>query len=478
MDTVEMQKFKIDISNLFKKFNDHLNIQNNSRILFSGKFGIGKTYFLNEFFEDHEKDYEIFHLFPVNYQISSSENIISFLKRDILTELIIKDKIFDDKDDLDKSFIDFIKNEWDTTSVLKGVIENSIELLPFGLGKLGKPLKTALEIDKKFQDFKYVANNTLNTFLEKNNSETDIISEIIKNKIEKIENKKQSVLILDDLDRLDPEHIFKLLNTFSAFFEQSNGNENKFGFDKIILVADSRNIKSIFHHKYGKDTDFNGYFDKFFSLEIFQFNNDDIVKNLIDQIISKFQTTDQNNLKELLLSESGLLKIFLKGILIKSVKLSGKERLNLRQLLKGIDFQFEALKSGSYNDMLTQTNNQITHQLVNIGIKVLISIFGGSPNDLLYTLQKIKSEIKNNSKNEIPLSMRFLKFLLFKISPFDMTMKDMEHHWLNYIIEFKGGQIVKIKNGKNTSITTDFLFFDLLIVYIKEKYYLKEVEPY
>ncbi len=47
MNTTEEQEFEIDISGLFPKFNDHLNIQNNSRILFSGKFGIGKTYSFN-----------------------------------------------------------------------------------------------------------------------------------------------------------------------------------------------------------------------------------------------------------------------------------------------------------------------------------------------------------------------------------------------------------------------------------------------
>ena len=52
MDTTEEKIFKIDITDLFPKFEEHLNIQGNSRIIFSGKFGIGKTYFLNEFFEN------------------------------------------------------------------------------------------------------------------------------------------------------------------------------------------------------------------------------------------------------------------------------------------------------------------------------------------------------------------------------------------------------------------------------------------
>ncbi|MEE9430770.1 MAG: hypothetical protein V3V16_07010, partial [Melioribacteraceae bacterium] len=73
-------EFEIPIDQLYPKFVEHLEIENNSRILFSGKFGIGKTYFLNEFFEDKKDKYEVFHLFPINYQISSNEDIIEFLK--------------------------------------------------------------------------------------------------------------------------------------------------------------------------------------------------------------------------------------------------------------------------------------------------------------------------------------------------------------------------------------------------------------
>jgi tRNA A37 threonylcarbamoyladenosine biosynthesis protein TsaE len=39
-----------------KKFTQHLLIENNDRIIFSGKFGHGKTTFLKEFFrEDNQK---------------------------------------------------------------------------------------------------------------------------------------------------------------------------------------------------------------------------------------------------------------------------------------------------------------------------------------------------------------------------------------------------------------------------------------
>lgn len=102
-DLVDNQdvEIKIPIESLFSSFSEHIKIKNNNRIFFSGKFGIGKTYFLNEFFKKYESEYEIFHLYPVNYQISTNENIIELLKYDILIELLSKKgNIFDRKTDI------------------------------------------------------------------------------------------------------------------------------------------------------------------------------------------------------------------------------------------------------------------------------------------------------------------------------------------------------------------------------------------
>ena len=124
MGTDQEQLFEIDITKLFSNFEDHLSISNNSRIIFSGKFGVGKTYYLNKFFEFKKNEYEVFHLFPVNYQISYNEDIIQFLKRDILIELLERGEVFNKKNDLDRSFISFLKHQFksNTNSSLQGII--------------------------------------------------------------------------------------------------------------------------------------------------------------------------------------------------------------------------------------------------------------------------------------------------------------------------------------------------------------------
>jgi hypothetical protein len=50
---------EISIEDVSKRFEEHLAIEDNNRIIFSGKFGTGKTYFLNKFFDDRETEEEM-----------------------------------------------------------------------------------------------------------------------------------------------------------------------------------------------------------------------------------------------------------------------------------------------------------------------------------------------------------------------------------------------------------------------------------
>ncbi len=467
------QEIKIKIEGLFPKFESHLKIENNTRILFSGKFGIGKTYFLNDFFKNKKEDYEAFHLFPVNYQISSNENIIEFLKYDILAELLKKNKNIIQKNDYG-NLIDFQRlfHLWGRDNFVE-TFKTGVSLIP----KLGRPLKDVIELTENFWNFKKemeageqgLVDNFLKEIKKKNISETDPISELLRQKIEEQKNKKQSVLILDDLERIDPEHIFRIINIFLAHFDSHNKElSNKFSFDKVILVADVQNLKSIFHYKYGKQTDFNGYFDKFFSVEVFQFKNEEIITKVIDQIISKFQIEDTKNLNEALGSD-GFVRIFLEDILKKSLELTGKEKLNLRQLLKGINFPLSAFKKGHYYKGDVFGRDQTIPQLINISIEALISIFGGLDSDFISVLKKIKENLKSKKEDDDDhIHKLFSEYLLAKISPFDKKAESLKHEWQNYSIEIKNGEILKV-NSQGSEINVGYLFFDLLIEYVQKK---------
>jgi hypothetical protein len=73
-------KLKIDISTEKENFKKHLNLINNNQIIFSGIFGIGKTYFLKEFLKDNEEKYESILLSPVNYSISQTDDILQYIE--------------------------------------------------------------------------------------------------------------------------------------------------------------------------------------------------------------------------------------------------------------------------------------------------------------------------------------------------------------------------------------------------------------
>ena len=289
------------LTELFEKpnaeFSKHISDPQNVRILFSGKFGIGKTTFINQYFAGKEDGYVKIHLYPVNYSIASNEDIIDLIKYDILMELIREGAEFT-CEDISKvdAIVGFTK-------------ENSIEVVKALIGcipKIGKEVNEAYngleKIGKSFEEYykgkKNDEGDTTNDFanLIKNGKgliyENSAITSIICNKIDQLaKEKKKVVLVIDDLDRIDPDHIFRLFNVFAAHFDSTDGDSssNKFGFDKVIFVCDVDNIRSIFKHRYGVATDFGGYIDKFFSREVFEFDNILNAAEITEKIVSNIE---------------------------------------------------------------------------------------------------------------------------------------------------------------------------------------------
>jgi len=492
-ETIE-EEFKIPIEELFPTFKEHLDIKKNGRILFSGKFGIGKTYFLNEFFKNKKEDYEVFHLFPVNYQITSNENIIDFLKYDILIELLKKNKSIIQKNDY-CNLIDLqrLLYFWGKDNFVE-IFKTGISLIP----KLGKPLKDVVGLTESFWKFKQeieaseqgFVDKFLKEIKQKDILETDSLSELLKEKIYKQKDKKQSILILDDLERIDPEHVFRIMNIFSAHLNLQNEEvPNKFGFDKVVIVADAQNLKSIFHHRYGDQTDFNGYFDKFFSIEVFQFKNEEIIAKTVDEIIGRFKVEDQGNISKGLKSPHHYLRIILKDILLKSLELDGKEKLNLRQLLKGVKFQIPAFRNENYKKDSFISKDKVFLQLINISIKALISIFGGLDIDFTSVLKEIRKNVKDKGHTTGHLGYYGILsyYLLKSVSTFEENEDGLKYGWGKYSIEIKNKviksvnrKIIKVESKTTLHTQADIskLFFDLLIKYVSEKFYEKEIELY
>ena len=93
---------------------------------------------------------------------------------------------------------------------------------------------------------------------------------------------------IEDLDRLDPKHLFRTLNVISAHMEDGNTPDkigNKFGFNNIVLVMDYDVTKHIFHHFYGDGACYEGYMSKFLSREPFRYSiQQEMVKKIEEKL--------------------------------------------------------------------------------------------------------------------------------------------------------------------------------------------------
>lgn len=301
MEKLSIEQIRVETGIILKDFEDHFILNNNKRILFSGPFGTGKSTFLKEFSAKKDKDFFYLKIFPVNYSVSSNEDVFELIKFDLLFQLMGQ---YSEEAALVKE---------DFTLLLKSqmfIMErmNYMPLLYAILGfseKIGAPIVDFVKaLEKTVGDYKAFSDEIkideekdITQFLDSiqqkkgNHNEMDAVSELVFDLIGRIKNSKydsQSVLIVDDLDRLDPEHIFRLFNIFSAHYDEIDG-KNKFGFDKVIFVCDIENIRKIFHHKYGTGVDFSGYIDKFYSIAPFDFDNRKYIQEKVSAFISKLE---------------------------------------------------------------------------------------------------------------------------------------------------------------------------------------------
>ena len=269
MDTIDISQNIQDFKQVF---------ENESRIIFSAKFGDGKSYFLKKFMESYPKeanDYYFITLHPVNYVVEENRDVIEYIKRDILFQLIKDNRIYDFKEGYDKIFDAVCNGE----SLIK-LADFAASIIPVkGLKEGYKALKglvSTIDEKRKEQDVLHVVDDYLNGFYGKSGSisECDAFTYLIQKSLEQMMAK--SVLIIEDLDRIDPAHLFRIMNVLSSqvdnpyYSEVPNGN--KFGFDKVILVMDYGIARHLFHHFYGKEANYEGYMNKFLNTLPFSYS--------------------------------------------------------------------------------------------------------------------------------------------------------------------------------------------------------------
>ena len=275
-------KITLDSVNISGKLNDFAQyLETTDRIILSAKFGDGKTYLLNELRKDEamQNKYEFFTIYPVNYSVAKNEDVFEYIKRDIIVQLHERKLL--ENIDLNALFASVLISD-DFTSVV------SFLLSFVSMGEFyNKVYHKFLEIKNKYDEKKHTADKYLSKFANTAGCiyEEDGYTTLIRMAIEWIsqdhslngeERKaKKPVLIIEDLDRLDPKHLFRILNVVSAHIDDSKQPDivgNKFGFNNIVLVMDYDVTKHIFHHFYGAQACYEGYMSKFLSREPFRYS--------------------------------------------------------------------------------------------------------------------------------------------------------------------------------------------------------------
>ena len=194
------------------EFKEHLLDGNNGRIIFSGKYGVGKTRFLQNFFKPENQrrhlggeKYTEYRLSPVNYSISQTDDIIEYIKYDIIIEFLRKGVT------IEKAVPGFLHTLPD---FLKKNLDKVLAAFIYMIPKLGKEVYESWEKlnELKEEYLKYHDNATrqdddmligqLTRIEAKTGSlyANDAVTAIIKKVVNRDE--QHAILILDDLDRL------------------------------------------------------------------------------------------------------------------------------------------------------------------------------------------------------------------------------------------------------------------------------------
>lgn len=302
-----MEEFIIPIDDAIKGFFEHLKV--NKRTILSSRFGDGKSFFLKSFKQDKcvKEKFTFLTIYPVNYQVTSNQDIFALIKRDILFQLLINGMI-DEEFEVPKDIVLWFYLQSKGESLISDLIHflSAVAIPELEKVKVLVGMKT-LELFKNLKsDFNELKNKSnqgeiVDKFIGIVNTSTiyedDIITFIIKKSIERYRKKegKEVVLIVEDMDRIDPAHLFRILNIFSAhidycykdFIKPDNSLAgNKFNLDNIVLVCDYLNVEKIFKHFYGVDTDFHGYIGKFLSSLPYSYSLQDERKNYVYNMIS------------------------------------------------------------------------------------------------------------------------------------------------------------------------------------------------
>lgn len=286
----------IPVDDAIVDFKNHL--LSHPRTILSARFGDGKSFFLEKFIKSPKvsRKFLCLRVFPVNYQVLDNKDIFELVKRDILLQLIYNNMIPEDYEISEEvAFAFYIRNKG--VGLTEDLLTYAAMFTPdnpqwsSACAITAGSVKLLEKLSEKFKKFKeencYV--DIIEKYLKDSNKhfllEEDIITVIIRDCIERYRKDhrgRRVALFFEDMDRIDPAHLFRIMNVLSAQMDYNYKygirpstkarRVNKFGVDNIVLVLDYKNLQSIFAHFYGEGVNFKGYIHKFTSSTIFTYS--------------------------------------------------------------------------------------------------------------------------------------------------------------------------------------------------------------
>lgn len=212
---------EIPMDSEIETFSDYLN--NNCRGILSARFGDGKSFFLNKVKQKLSNKYVFLTIYPINYQVAENKDIFEYIKRDILLQILMTSKInlSDEKYGFALRLWGFFNHKSkDIVSDITSLLASSLTYIPNGT--INMLMKNISEFEKHSKKINESESDKIESYLKNFAAqqgsiyEFDPISQIIYHLITDIKahDKKQVVLIIEDMDRIDPAHIFRILNIF------------------------------------------------------------------------------------------------------------------------------------------------------------------------------------------------------------------------------------------------------------------------
>lgn len=463
----------LDLKTISKDFKEFLDAPKSERVILTAPFGAGKTYFLKSFFKEYS-EYNVVYLRPVNYSVANNEDIFRLIKHDILFELLKHPGIEFENLHFDNTTVAYFFIQKDFTELLKPFVA----LLP----ELGKKIHDAITgFEKLFQTFKKYKKDVESgtkeevvDFLQRLSLEegsiyeSGIITQTIVQFVNSLkQHNEKTVLVIDDLDRIDPAHIFRILNVFAAHFDLDDIKENKFNFDHIILVCDIENIRKIFSSVYGQDVDFNGYVNKFYTKHPFYLNNKKSLSTKLDGWLRAIHV--DNSFAQELLQESD--NIFRKWLVFFLTRMINNGNLTLRALKAINEYQYKNYRFSLMGNWKFESHQFGMFQIFDF----LIFIFGGNINlfkraleSTTFTLTESADHLSLESHYTDYLVGELLMFFYYRENGFKPNTYRIMHNDKSYVYKIpdridRSGYILSQidRSGKSLEDQPDFGRIDM-----------------